>query len=153
MLRNNWPDLDCVEEFDATSLVAIRNIAMAEDFFEHHFPGKPLVPAVLILSWIEHAAGVLICFYTKGSLSAVFRKIEKASCLRPATPGNSLKISVKFPVNLTELKLYPGLVLDGKSIIYGEGSQLFRVRFQCEVTTLDTRRYLWEEIKSSLKIS
>src|SRR5256714_14635589 len=54
------PLVDAVTEHDAgRRLVAVKNVTVNEDFFQGHFPGAPLMPAVLMPeSWSQAAAGV-----------------------------------------------------------------------------------------------
>lgn len=41
------------------SIKAYKNVTVNEEFFEGHFPGKPIMPGVLIIEALAQAAGVL----------------------------------------------------------------------------------------------
>ena len=41
------------------SIVAIKAVTMNEQFFQGHFPGRPIMPGVLIVEALAQAAGVL----------------------------------------------------------------------------------------------
>ena len=41
------------------SIVAYKNVTVNEPFFQGHFPGKPIMPGVLIIEALAQAAGVL----------------------------------------------------------------------------------------------
>ena len=42
------------------SAVAIKNIALSEDFFDDHFPRRPVMPGVLILEGLAQLSGLLL---------------------------------------------------------------------------------------------
>ena len=50
MLTSSWPDIDRLVTLSATRVSATRVTSMSEDFYEHHFPGRPVVPAVMLLT-------------------------------------------------------------------------------------------------------
>ena len=61
-LPHRYPMLlvDRVEELVPTSaIVAIKAVTMNEHFFQGHFPGRPIMPGVLIVEAMAQAAGVL----------------------------------------------------------------------------------------------
>ena len=41
-------------------IVAIKNVSINEAFFQGHFPGKPVMPGVLILESMAQAGGLLL---------------------------------------------------------------------------------------------
>src|SRR5881409_2419305 len=59
-----YPSLlvDAIAEHDTgRRLVAVKNVTVNEEFFQGHFPGAPLLPAVLMLeSWSQVAACLLL---------------------------------------------------------------------------------------------
>ena len=42
-------------------IVVIKNVTINESFFQGHFPGKPVMPGVLILESMAQAGGLLLC--------------------------------------------------------------------------------------------
>src|SRR6185295_18296013 len=48
-------------------LVALKNVSANEPYFQGHFPGRPIMPGVLILEAMAQAAGVLIISADKGT--------------------------------------------------------------------------------------
>ncbi len=101
MLPHRYPLLlvDRVVEFDAEKgLVALKNVTFNEPFFMGHFPGKPIMPGVLIVEAMAQASAL----YTiktlgdnaKGKL-VYFMSIDGARFRKPVTPGDSLYIHVE----------------------------------------------------------
>lgn len=71
--------------------VGIKSVTANEEFFQGHFPGRPVMPGVLILEAMAQVAGVLtlVSRNTPGSLS-YFAAIEKARFRQPVVPGDQL---------------------------------------------------------------
>ena len=83
--------LECVA---GERLVALKNVTVNEEFFAGHFPGRPVMPGVLILEALAQSAGIL-CFitavnYHDESTKFYFAGIDKARFRRPVFPGDQL---------------------------------------------------------------
>jgi 3-hydroxyacyl-[acyl-carrier-protein] dehydratase len=83
--------LECVP---AQRIVALKNVTANEQFFVGHFPGRPVMPGVIILEALAQAAGILT-FVTAGiypddSVKFYFAGIDKARFRRPIVPGDQL---------------------------------------------------------------
>ena len=91
--------LDKVVELELNKkVVALKNVTINEDFFNGHFPDKPVMPGVLIIEAMAQAGVVL----AKKSVDDVaenkviyFMSIEKARFRKPVEPGDSLYIHVE----------------------------------------------------------
>lgn len=75
-------------------IVALKNVTANEPFFTGHFPGRPVMPGVIVLEAMAQAAGIL-CFVTAGiypdeSVKFYFAGIDKARFRRPILPGDQL---------------------------------------------------------------
>src|SRR5215218_6718123 len=69
------------------SIVAIKAVTMNEQFFQGHFPGRPIMPGVLIVEALNLAnSGKLVYFMA----------IENAKFRQPVEPGVLLKLEVEF---------------------------------------------------------
>lgn len=73
---------------------AIKNVSINEPFFGGHFPGRPVMPGVLILEALAQAAGIL-AFKTAGVVPDdkslfYFVGIDDARFRRPVVPGDQL---------------------------------------------------------------
>jgi 3-hydroxyacyl-[acyl-carrier-protein] dehydratase len=83
--------LECVS---GSRIVAIKNVTANEEFFSGHFPGRPVMPGVLILEALAQTAGIL-CFVTAGiypdeNVKFYFAGIDKARFRRPVMPGDQV---------------------------------------------------------------
>lgn len=77
---------------------AIKNVTINEEFFNGHFPHRPVMPGVLMLEALAQAAAVL-AFETLGvepndKTVYYFAGIEGARFKRPVEPGDQLVLDV-----------------------------------------------------------
>jgi len=77
---------------------AIKNVTINEEFFNGHFPRRPVMPGVLMLEALAQAAAVL-AFETLGmepdeNTVYYFAGIEAARFRRPVEPGDQLILDV-----------------------------------------------------------
>jgi 3-hydroxyacyl-[acyl-carrier-protein] dehydratase len=81
------------------SITAIKAVSMNEGFFQGHFPGRPIMPGVLIVEALAQAAGVLavesLDLAGTGKL-VYFMAIEGAKFRNPVEPGCLLQLDVEF---------------------------------------------------------
>jgi 3-hydroxyacyl-[acyl-carrier-protein] dehydratase len=81
------------------SITAIKAVTMNEGFFQGHFPGRPIMPGVLIVEALAQAAGVLavesLGLADSGKL-VYFMAIEGAKFRTPVEPGCLLQLEVEF---------------------------------------------------------
>lgn len=76
------------------SIEAVKNVTVNEPFFAGHFPGRPVMPGVMILEALAQAAGIL-AFKTAGVVPDetsrfYFVGIDRARFRRPVEPGDRL---------------------------------------------------------------
>ena len=79
------------------SIRALNNVTYNEPFFPGHFPGRPVMPGVMILEALAQAAGIL-CFVTENAVPdhttlLYFVGIDKARFRRPVLPGDQLLLT------------------------------------------------------------
>lgn len=81
------------------SITAIKAVSMNEGFFQGHFPGRPIMPGVLIVEALAQAAGILavesLGLADSGKL-VYFMAIEGAKFRIPVEPGCLLQLDVEF---------------------------------------------------------
>lgn len=81
------------------SITAVKAVTINEGFFQGHFPGRPIMPGVLIVEALAQAAGVLAVesLGLAGSGKLVyFMAIDGAKFRKPVEPGVLLKLEVEF---------------------------------------------------------
>ena len=83
------------------SVEGIKNVTINEPFFQGHFPGHPVMPAVLILEAMAQVGGLLLLNSVADPNDKLmyFIGIDGAKFRRPVTPGDQLRLK------LTLLKL------------------------------------------------
>jgi 3-hydroxyacyl-[acyl-carrier-protein] dehydratase len=98
-LPQRYPMLmvDRVTEFEAGKrIVAVKNVSANEPYFQGHFPGRPIMPGVLILEAMAQAAGIL-AFRSLGQRPDersvyYYAGIDGARFKQPVVPGDRLEI-------------------------------------------------------------
>ena len=99
------------------SIVAIKNVSCNEPFFQGHFPGKMIMPGVLIIEAIAQAGGILLYHSIPDPQHTfvVLSKINNAKFRRPVVPGDQLNIEAEI------LKLKGKYcLLKGRATVEGE---------------------------------
>jgi 3-hydroxyacyl-[acyl-carrier-protein] dehydratase len=77
--------------------VGLKNVTHNEPFFVGHFPGHPVMPAVLILEAMAQVAGIL-AFYSlggRGDHVPLFTGVDKAKFRAPVVPGDQLRMELE----------------------------------------------------------
>lgn len=81
---------------DVKRALGYKYVSGNENFFQGHFPGKPIMPGVLIIEAMAQTSCVL--FLSRPDLShklAFFMSIEKAKFRKPVEPGSVLELRVE----------------------------------------------------------
>jgi 3-hydroxyacyl-[acyl-carrier-protein] dehydratase len=99
ILPHRYPFLmiDAVLEMERLKrVVGIKNVTINENFFAGHFPGKPVMPGVLIIESMAQAGGVLLLQEVpeRDSKLLYFVAIDDARFRRPVVPGDQLRVEV-----------------------------------------------------------
>src|SRR5579862_6091086 len=75
----------------------IKNISINENYFQGHFPARPVMPGVLIIEAMAQTAAVLVV-YTLGAQAegklVYFMSVDNARFRRPVFPGDRLAVHV-----------------------------------------------------------
>ena len=97
---------------------AIKAVTINEPFFQGHFPGRPIMPGVLIVEALAQAAGVLavesLGLANSGKL-VYFMAIDGAKFRTPVEPGVLLQLDVEFVQKRATVCKFAGRAsIDGK---------------------------------------
>ncbi|GGN47444.1 MAG: 3-hydroxyacyl-[acyl-carrier-protein] dehydratase FabZ [Novosphingobium sp.] len=100
-LPHRYPMLlvDRVASLAEEEIHAVKAVSFNEDFFQGHFPGRPIMPGVLQIEALAQAAGILaiesLGLAGTGKL-VYFMAIEDAKFRNPVTPGHLLDLRAGF---------------------------------------------------------
>ena len=80
-------------------LTALKNVTINEPFFQGHFPGRPIMPGVLIIEAMAQAGGILA--YLTGSVEQrnrliYFMGMDKVRFRKPVVPGDQIILEAKI---------------------------------------------------------
>lgn len=99
ILPHRYPFLlvDRIEEIEiGKRIVGIKNVTINEPFFQGHFPGRPIMPGVLIIEAMAQVGGVLAFKSSNDPKKnqVFFLGIEKAKFRKPVLPGDRLRFEL-----------------------------------------------------------
>ena len=89
--------VDRIEEMERWKrIVGIKNVTMNENYFQGHFPGKPIMPGVLIIESMAQTGGLLLLKEVEDREKKLlyFVSIDNARFRRPVIPGDQLRIEM-----------------------------------------------------------
>jgi UDP-3-O-[3-hydroxymyristoyl] N-acetylglucosamine deacetylase/3-hydroxyacyl-[acyl-carrier-protein] dehydratase len=104
---------------DKKRVVGLKNVTVNEPFFMGHFPGHPIMPAVLIIEAMAQVGGILL-------LSSVdkpekylvyFIGIDKAKFRKPVVPGDQLRFELEMLSLKRRFCKMKGVALVGDSVV------------------------------------
>lgn len=104
------------------TIYGYKNITMNEPFFQGHFPGKPIMPGVLIVEALAQLGCILVLHLPEGQDKLVmFAGIDGIRFRRPVIPGDKLELfaellKLKGPVG----KAYGKATVNGELVADGE---------------------------------
>jgi UDP-N-acetylglucosamine acyltransferase len=91
--------VDRITEHDAgRRLVAVKNVTVNEEFFQGHFPGAPLMPAVLMLESLSQVAAILLVDRGDAPPNArvYLRGVNDAKFRKQVVPGDRLRLEISL---------------------------------------------------------
>ncbi|MFT6372951.1 MAG: 3-hydroxyacyl-[acyl-carrier-protein] dehydratase [Gammaproteobacteria bacterium] len=112
LLPHRYPFLliDKVTDTDNKEfLTAIKNVSFNEPFFQGHFPGKPIMPGVLILEAMAQATGLLsFSSMTEDPESKLHMLVgmNRSRFRGQVIPGDQLEIKVRLTRNMRGIGMF-----------------------------------------------
>jgi 3-hydroxyacyl-[acyl-carrier-protein] dehydratase len=98
LLPHRYPFLlvDKIIEIDGdNSAIGIKNVTVNEPHFTGHFPGKPIMPGVLLIEAMAQTAGAICARFMGGEEKLVyFMTIDNARFRKPVVPGDRVEFHV-----------------------------------------------------------
>ena len=78
-------------------IVGIKNVSINEPFFQGHFPGRPIMPGVLIAEAMAQVGGILalLSIPENQGNSLFLLGIDKMRFRQPVVPGDQLRLEVE----------------------------------------------------------
>ncbi len=79
-------------------IVGLKNVSINEPFFQGHFPGRPIMPGVLIVESLAQVGGILALLATPenmGNPSIYLMGLDKVRFRQPVVPGDQLRLEVE----------------------------------------------------------
>lgn len=102
--------------------VGIKSVTINEQFFIGHFPGKPVMPGVLLLEAMAQVGGVAMLYPEeyRGKL-AFFGGMDRVKFRKPVTPGDQLHMVAEI-IKLRGLagKLWAEAFVEGQVVAEAE---------------------------------
>ncbi len=106
-------------------IVGIKNVTMNEPFFPGHFPGRPIMPGVLIIEAMAQTGGVLALKSLPPEEAKkkvlFFMSIDKAKFRKPVVPGDQLRFELEvLRQRSTVMSLKAQALVDGAVVAEAE---------------------------------
>nr|WP_256995766.1 3-hydroxyacyl-ACP dehydratase FabZ [Halomicronema hongdechloris] len=116
-----------IEYVPGQRAVGIKNVTFNEPHFQGHFPGRPIMPGVLIVEAMAQVGGIILTQMPDVTGLCMFAGIDKVRFRRPVVPGDQLVMTTE----LTHIKgkrfgkMRARAVVDGQLVC--EGDLMFSV--------------------------
>ena len=115
--------IDKIDRWDVgTAAEATKNVALSEDFFDDHFPRRPVMPGVLIIEGMAQISGLLL----EASLQdrygkeakAVLTLLERTKFRDLVRPGDTLRYLTEVTaLNASGGKVSVQATRDGRPVV------------------------------------
>ena len=108
---------------EGRSIEGLKNVTINEPFFQGHFPGHPVMPAVLILEAMAQVGGMLMLNSVgdPGNKLMYFMGIDGAKFRRPVVPGDQLRFKLTLlSVKRRTMKMRGEAYVDGHLVAEAE---------------------------------
>lgn len=129
------------------SAEGVKNVALSEDYFDDHFPRRPVMPGVLILEGLAQLSGLLLEAGLKENLGreakSVLTVLERTKFRVLVKPGDSLRLVAEVAaLNETGGKVKASAYREGVLVLNTE--MLFAFKYVNDSTIEERRQRLLE---------
>ena len=104
ILPHRYPFLlvDRIEDLEVGKrVIGLKNVTINEPFFQGHFPGRPIMPGVLIIEAMAQVGGMLLMGIIDGAEQVVyFMSLDNVKWRKPVKPGDQLI----FELEVTQIR-------------------------------------------------
>lgn len=124
--------IDAIEDIVAgESAVGVRRLDPGEEYFRGHFPGRPIMPGVLVIEALAQTAAVLVGYSEEvlGDRAEIyFMSVERARFRKPVVPGDELRLRVNKIKSLRRVWRFEGVAeVDGTVVADCRFTAMFTV--------------------------
>ena len=99
------------------SALGVKNVSYNEPFFQGHWPGKPVMPGVLIVEAMAQLAGIMLTQWQEAGNLAMIASLDNVKLRRPVIPGDQLRLhaeSLRIKSRAASLKTWA--TVDGETV-------------------------------------
>lgn len=122
--------IDRILEYDQDNdrIIALKNLTINEEFFQGHFPNRPVMPGVLVIESMAQAGGALLFHKLDNPHQklALFIGINNAKFRRSIIPGDQLVLDVKIVNHKLNMYFF-------KALAYVDGKLAAEAELQCTI--------------------
>ena len=104
----------------------LKNVTFNEHFFQGHFPGRPVMPGVLILEAMAQSGGIIAYSSYRQEMSGrliYFMGMDNVKFRRPVVPGDQIIFDLKLvQISHRALRMSGQAMVDGKVVTQADMS-------------------------------
>src|SRR5690625_767431 len=129
IITNRYPMffVDRVEELDVEErIVATKNVAANESYFQGHFPGNPIMPGVLQIETMAQVGSIpLLKSPNFEGKIAFLAAVDKVKFRRNVEPGDILTITVEIVKLKSKMGIGQGTITNQNNDVVSEAKMTF----------------------------